>query len=178
LQFDFSQPLTPQDRILDIDTDGPEEYLLQAYVFNGSSYVQVSMAGWTAQDFSGTTGVMPDSRWPVWNPGTGILASGTSEDLNEELFVLTPDQNISRLVVSKQNTGAVNWSTGITFVSIIPMLTIQQSGANVVLNWVNSQYALQGAPAVAGTYTNVPGAASPYTNAITGSQQFFRLQPK
>jgi len=30
-------------------------------------------------------------------------------------------------------------------------------------------------PAVTGVYTNVPGAASPYTNAITGSQEFFRL---
>jgi hypothetical protein len=34
---------------------------------------------------------------------------------------------------------------------------------------------LQSAPTVTGTYTNVPGATSPYTNAITGSQKFFRL---
>jgi hypothetical protein len=120
---------------------------------------------------------MPDSRWPVWNPGTGILASGTSENLNEELFVLTPDQNINRLVVAKQNTGAVNWSTAITFISLTPLLlTIQQSGTNVVVTWSNPDFALQAAPAVTGTYTNVPGATSPFTNAITGSQQFFRLR--
>jgi hypothetical protein len=29
---------------------------------------------------------------------------------------------------------------------------------------------------VAGVYTNMPGATSPYTNAITDAQQFFRLQ--
>jgi hypothetical protein len=28
---------------------------------------------------------------------------------------------------------------------------------------------------VTGVFTNVPGAASPFTNAITGSQQFFQL---
>ena len=65
LQFDFSIPLTPQDRILLVDVDGLEQYLLQAYAFNGSSYVQeVNLAGWTAQDFSGTTGITPNSSWP------------------------------------------------------------------------------------------------------------------
>jgi hypothetical protein len=32
------------------------------------------------------------------------------------------------------------------------------------------------APAITGTFTNVPGATSPYTNVITGGQQFFRLK--
>ena len=109
VQFDFSIPLTPQDRILVVDVDGPEQYLLQAYAFNGSSYVQeVNLAGWTAQ-ISGTMGITPNSSWPVWNPTAGTLTSGSGgANLNEELFVLTLDQNINRLVVAKQNTGAVN----------------------------------------------------------------------
>jgi len=28
---------------------------------------------------------------------------------------------------------------------------------------------------ITGTFTNLPGATSPYTNALTGAQQFFRL---
>jgi hypothetical protein len=37
---------------------------------------------------------------------------------------------------------------------------------------------LQSAPAVTGTFTNIPGATnSPYTNPITAAQQFFRLNP-
>jgi hypothetical protein len=177
LQFDFSIPLTPQDRILLVDVDGPEEYLLQAYAFNGSSNVQLSLAGWTAQDFSGTTGITPNSTWPVWDPSTGILASGTSENLNEELFVLTPNQNVDRLVITKQNTGAENWETGVTFVSLSPLLlSIQKSGPNVVLTWNNPVFGLQTAPSLTGAYTNVSGATSPYTNPITGTQQFFRLQ--
>ena len=76
-------------------------------------------------------------------------------------------------MISKQS--GANWSTGITFLSPSTPLTIRQSGTNVVLTWTNSAFGLQAAPAVTGAYINIPGAASPYTNAITGSQQFFRL---
>jgi hypothetical protein len=63
----------------------------------------------------------------------------------------------------------------VTIVSIA--LNIQLAGSNVVLSWNDpaSIFALQGAPAVTGVFTNVPGATSPYTNAITGTQQFFQL---
>lgn len=171
LQFDFLFPLTPQDRILLVDVDGSEAYLLQAYAINGSASNQVSFVGWPTNDYSGTTGIIPDASWPVWNPAAGTL-SGTSGNLDEELFVLTPAQNINRLVISKQS--GANWSSCITFVSLQTPLTIQQSGTNVVLTWTNSAFGLQAAPVVTGTYTNMPGATSPYTNAINGSQQFFR----
>ena len=174
LQFDFLSPLTPQDRILLMDVDGSEQYLLQAYVFNGSSYDQVSLTGWIGEDFSGQTGITPDANWPVWNPAAGTVTSGTSASLNDELFVLTPDQNINRLVITKQSGGG--WSTGVTFLSLTTTLAIQKSGTNVVLNWTTPGFNLQTAPAVTGTYYNVPGATSPYTNTISGSQQFFRLQ--
>jgi uncharacterized repeat protein (TIGR03803 family) len=55
-------------------------------------------------------------------------------------------------------------------------LNIQMTGGKMVLNWTDATFALQAAPTVAGSFTNVPGAASPYTNTITGAQQFFRLQ--
>jgi hypothetical protein len=115
---------------------------------------------------------MPNSSWPVWNPAAGTLISGTSGNLNEELFVLTPARNINRLVVTKL-TGS-GWSTDITFLSLALSLTIEKSGQNVVLRWTNPAFSLQSAPAVTGVYTNIPGATSPYTSAITGSQQFFR----
>ena len=53
-------------------------------------------------------------------------------------------------------------------------LSIVKSGGNVVVTWPVGT--LQAAPAVSGTYTNVPGATSPYTNAISGSQKYFRVQ--
>ena len=57
-------------------------------------------------------------------------------------------------------------------------LNIQLIDSAVVLRWndLASAFSLQAAPAVAGVYTNVPGAVSPFTNAIARSQEFFRLQ--
>ncbi len=56
-------------------------------------------------------------------------------------------------------------------------LNIQLNGASVVLSWDDpaSVFSLQSAPAVTGKFTNIPGATSPYTNSITGTQQHFRL---
>jgi hypothetical protein len=55
-------------------------------------------------------------------------------------------------------------------------LNIQLTGGKIVLSWSNPIFVLQAAPSVAGTYTNIPGATSPYTNNLTGSQRVFRLQ--
>src|SRR5207302_249365 len=51
-------------------------------------------------------------------------------------------------------------------------LNIQLIDSAVVLRWndLASAFSLQAAPAVAGVYTNVPGAVSPFTNAIARSQ--------
>jgi uncharacterized repeat protein (TIGR03803 family) len=74
-------------------------------------------------------------------------------------------------------TGGIYGNGTVFAVSVGPIpLNIQKSGSNVVLTWGNPAFFVQAAPAVTGTYTNVPGATSPYTNIITGSQQFFRLQ--
>jgi uncharacterized repeat protein (TIGR03803 family) len=55
-------------------------------------------------------------------------------------------------------------------------LYIQRSGTNVVLTWNNPAFGLQSAASVSGPYTDISGGTSPYTNAITGSAQFFRLK--
>jgi len=59
---------------------------------------------------------------------------------------------------------------------LAPTLNIALQGGQVTLSWSNAAFCLQAATNVAGVYANVPGATSPYTNAITGTQQFFRLQ--
>ena len=46
----------------------------------------------------------------------------------------------------------------------------------MMLSWANAAFGLQSASAVTGTFTNIPGAASPFTNPVAGGQQFFRLQ--
>ncbi len=53
-------------------------------------------------------------------------------------------------------------------------LSIARANGSVVLSW--PQGTLQAATNVTGTYTNVPSATSPYTNAVTGAKQFFRVK--
>jgi hypothetical protein len=54
------------------------------------------------------------------------------------------------------------------------ILSIQRSGNNVILSW--PQGTLQSAGTVNGTYNNVTGATSPYTNTISGTAQFYRVR--
>jgi hypothetical protein len=67
-------------------------------------------------------------------------------------------------------------SSGTSYAVPAPSLTIQSSGQDVILSWSNPAFSLQTACTVTGTYTNIPGATSPYTNNISGLQQFFRLK--
>ncbi len=53
-------------------------------------------------------------------------------------------------------------------------LSIAQSGGNVVLTWPTGT--LQESGSVTGTYTNVVGATSPYTNRVSGAQGYFRVK--
>ena len=53
-------------------------------------------------------------------------------------------------------------------------LSIAKSGNQVVLTWPMGT--LQQAPSVTGTYTNMVGVTSPYTNGISGTQGFFRIK--
>ena len=45
----------------------------------------------------------------------------------------------------------------------------------LILSWSDPACVLQAAPQVTGSYTNIPSAASPHTNALAGFQRFFRL---
>ena len=58
-----------------------------------------------------------------------------------------------------------------------PRLTIMPSESSAILTWPANPggFVLQSAPSITGTFTNLPGATSPYTNPINGAQQFFRL---
>jgi len=59
--------------------------------------------------------------------------------------------------------------------SAAPLLNIQMAGANVMLTWSNAAFNLQSAPSAVGIYTNIPGAASPYTEPNDSQQKFYRL---
>jgi uncharacterized repeat protein (TIGR03803 family) len=54
-------------------------------------------------------------------------------------------------------------------------LSYHLSSTNIILTWSSAAFTLQSSPEVTGTYTNVPGATSPYTNPVAGNRKFFRL---
>ena len=55
------------------------------------------------------------------------------------------------------------------------VLSISHSGTNVVISWLPTGGSLLASPTVNGTYTNIPGATSPFTNAISGPTLFYRV---
>jgi hypothetical protein len=52
---------------------------------------------------------------------------------------------------------------------------ITPSGTQIVLTWNNPAFNLQSSTNVAGPYTTISGATSPYTNTPSGKQLYFRL---
>jgi hypothetical protein len=97
-----------------------------------------------------------------------------------------PDDNINRLVVGGNSQGdsvlfddiylskaSYNSTTpiGPGYAGPPPTLQLHGSGSQ----WqVLFQGPLQAAPFVIGTYTNVPGATSPYPVTTTGEKKFYR----
>jgi hypothetical protein len=85
-------------------------------------------------------------------------------------------------VVNGSNTGEGDFNglqlvrvSGSTVVSA-PVLSIKVVGTSAVITWVPSAGTLQSATSVAGPYTDIGGSTSPYTNSVTGTQQFFRVK--
>jgi hypothetical protein len=65
--------------------------------------------------------------------------------------------------------------TRINYAAAAPVsLSIAKSGNNVILTWPSGT--LQGATSVSGSYNDIAGATSPYTNSITAPQMYFRVK--
>jgi hypothetical protein len=105
VQFDFSRPLLPGDRILLLDCDSNEQYHIEAFLKSGGDYNVESLAGWTFESYTGQTGITPNNQWPTWQSGGGLLTASTSGNLNEPLDVLVPDARVDRIIFSKLSGG-------------------------------------------------------------------------
>jgi hypothetical protein len=108
-------------------------------------------------------------KWPgVYETGVYDLgSSGMAVDAGGNVFITGEECNTARNIF---RFATVKYSS-----SMQAYLTVQPQGTNLVLNWTNSAFSLQSAPAAPGAFTNLPGATSPYTNALSATQQFFRL---
>jgi uncharacterized repeat protein (TIGR03803 family) len=94
------------------------------------------------------------------SPETGLLLAGNT------LYGTTQTDNYG------SGFGTV---FALTLSGLAIPLNIALAGSEVTLTWSNPAFSLQSSTNLAGVFTNVPGATSPYTNAVTGRQQFFRL---
>ena len=106
-----------------------------------------------------TTPGLPIGSGPVilgWRPDSGFNPfEGKIDDVAVYNKALTPQQIQNHLL----NT---------THLSIVKV------GGNIVITWPTGT--LQSSTNAAGPYSNVNGATSPYTNAVSGSRQFYRAQ--
>lgn len=90
--------------------------------------------------------------------GSSYIDSSAVAVLSETSGIASPD-------------GSPNGEIIISAVTVT--LNYQVINGNLVLNW--GQGTLLSADTADGTYTPVTGASSPYTNSMTGAQQYFRL---
>lgn len=75
-----------------------------------------------------------------------------------------------------ESGGAGNGGTFFSFGLPAISLNRQFDGTNLILNWSDSSCCLQSAPTPIGPWTDVSGAACPYTNPVSGPAAFFRLR--
>ena len=110
-EINFSVPLTLNSHLMFGDVDTTEQYQVQAYSLVDGTYVPLSLAGWTHNSYSGQTGMIPNASWATWNPSNGTLtAAAGNPQLNSPLDVLTPNQDVSRLVISKLAGKGGGWA--------------------------------------------------------------------
>ncbi len=165
----------------------PTYWNLRTYYDNGTA-TAVSLAGvsspvigsWThlAATWDGTTaslyvngkleGTQVPTTTPKYVPGqSGGFCVGARADVS-----FYWGGNISDAVLYDRVLTAAEISSHAHNQSL---LAIAPAGTNVVLTWSGAG-AIQASPSLSGTFTNVPGATSPWTNSPSGGTMFFRLK--
>jgi len=154
--------------------------------------------------FGGTNGLGPISLMQARDGNLyGATESGGTYTNYGTIFRITPNGTLNSLLSFNGNNGATpQWSKaplvqaadgsfyGTTYrggsngygtifrfqvIADPPRLDFQKLNNQLVLSWTNAGFNLQSAPLITGTFTNIPGATSPYTNSLTAPQKYFRL---
>jgi hypothetical protein len=140
------------------------------------TYGQVVISGFTSDpgfyDPSGlATGV-------AYSSGTLSYAINTPHSPEVVVSFTNPGASAGQ-TLSLHTDGSGNSQltlTRLTYATaVVPVtLRIVKSGDNVILTWPSGT--LQQSTDVSGGYSDLPTATSPYTNAITGPQKYFRVK--
>lgn len=112
------------------------------------------------------------SGTPLWTNVFG--APGNSYD---QTTAVAADP-LGNVFVTGISSGSGQDYTTIKYSSSLPVpvrLEYQVGAQGLLLQWSNTGYLLQSAPCIAGPYTNVTDATSPYQLPFSAPQQFYRL---
>jgi hypothetical protein len=150
---------------------------IQRYDFDGSNWAltYTMTAGYgtlgpryVEADFSGAN--------PV------IYATSNDASLDHNRIVAVTDTGAGSVATTLAYAGVNQTLRGLRFGPIVnpsvarPVLAIKHDGNNVILTW-SGAFALQSATNVTGSYQDVSGATSPYTNSVgAAAQRYFRLR--
>jgi uncharacterized repeat protein (TIGR03803 family) len=151
------------------NTDGADTYDYGGLALSGNTFYGTAA-------FSGSGG--QGTVWQLKTDGSGfnVLHSFSySDGGNPENVVFT--NGILYGVTYQGFYGASIGVGGIFSISFqLPSLSITNIANRAVVMWNDPSFSLITSTNVYGTYTNISGAQSPYTNILSGSQRFFRLQ--
>jgi len=104
-----------------------------------------------------------------------FLTYNSSPSSHGQIYRINSDNSTTLVIKDVGLTGTTAGLCVMDIEQVLPILSIQQVGADVIINWTDGGV-LQSAPQVNGPYADVPGATAPYTNANTGSQHYFRVK--
>jgi Tol biopolymer transport system component len=155
--------------------DGRRIAFLAPAQVSGTVYEQIFLANADGSNITQVTHLEGDAFFPTWSPdGTTLAFRGGFSGANG-IYTVVLGSGTVHLVYSS-NINRPDWGFPIS-IPTAPFLDFISSGNQMILSWpTNAVFSLQAAPFATGTYTNVPGASSPYTNLMTQPQRFFRLQ--
>lgn len=95
--------------------------------------------------------------WEFFTPNNAGQATGAAAFGNNRLYALNSNNGLL--------AAQIGW----------PQIQGNLLGTDLVMQWIGT-YKLQSATDVAGPYTDIVGATSPYTNSVLSGQKFFRLK--
>jgi hypothetical protein len=152
------------------------QYLGQMQILSGGT---VDMHYFFVQAANATVMRFADSHTSPWNGPLQIRQWGVIP--GDHIYFGTNAQGLTtaqlaQITFSGSNTNypAKLLATGELVPAVPPPLVATNSNNTLVLSWPGG-YELVSATNVNGTYLKVPGATSPFTNAFTDPQRFFRL---
>jgi len=110
---------------------------------------------------------------PLWTNSYDGPTKGRDAPSSKQSLAIGPDGSV--YVTGASSNGRFADYATIKYAAT-GLIQLEKLADKAVLRWGYPSFSLESAPFITGAFTNVPGAASPHTNALIGSQQFFRLK--